>query len=156
MQIGYRRQGRELAVKILYCFDQGAENMQAVLNLFWNNFRFSNDVLGEPLEDANAPVPSEARSFAEALAHGFYQHRDQIDRIIDEFSTNWSIERMAKVDLAILRMSCYEILFMPEVPTSVVINEAVEIGKRYGTGETPSFVNGLLDKISRIYRASSG
>jgi N utilization substance protein B len=152
MQIGFRRQGRELAIKILYCFEQGEGSMESVLDLFWNSFRFSNDVLGETLEDLDVPVPAEARKFAETLALGFYLNREQIDRVIDEFSTNWSIERMAKVDLAILRMASYELLFLPEIPTSVVINEAVEIGKRYGTGDTPSFVNGLLDKISRIYR----
>jgi N utilization substance protein B len=153
MQIGHRRQGRELAIKILYCFEQGKGSMDAVLELFWNNFRFSNDVLGDTLDDINVPVVPETREFAETLARGFYQHREQIDRVIDEFSTNWSLGRIAKVDLAILRMSSYELLYLPEVPINVVINEAVEIGKRYGTADTPSFVNGLLDKISRIYRA---
>jgi N utilization substance protein B len=153
MQIGHRRQGRELAIKILYCFEQGKGNMEAVLELFWNNFRFSNDVLGDTLDDINVPVVPEAREFAETLARGFYQNREQIDRVIDEFSTNWSLGRIARVDLAILRMSSYELLYLPEVPINVVINEAVEIGKRYGTADTPSFVNGLLDKISRIYRA---
>jgi N utilization substance protein B len=59
---------------------------------------------------------------------------------------------MARVDLSLLRMATYELLFSPETPTSVVINEAIEIGKRFGTKETPAFVNGILDKISRVYR----
>jgi N utilization substance protein B len=59
---------------------------------------------------------------------------------------------MARVDLAILRMSTYELLSQLDVPVSVVINEAVEIGKRYGTKDTPAFVNGILDKISRVCR----
>jgi N utilization substance protein B len=156
MRIGVRRQGRELAVKILYCLDHADMDIETVLDLFWNSFRFGNDVLGEALEeDDRASVPADARQFAETLTRGVFSHREQIDRVIDEFSTNWSLERMARVDLAILRMATYELLFLPEVPTSVVINEAVEIGKRYGTVETPAFVNGLLDKISRTYRATS-
>ncbi len=155
MRIGVRRQGRELAVKILYCLDHADMDIEAVLDLFWNSFRFGNDVLGEALEDDRAPVPADARQFAETLARGVFSHREQIDRVIDEFSTNWSLERMARVDLAILRTATYELLFLPEVPTSVVINEAVEIGKRYGTVETPAFVNGLLDKISRTYRTTA-
>lgn len=129
--------------------------MDTVLDLFWTNFRFGNDVLGETLEDGEATVAAEARNFAEALARGYYQNRERIDGMIEEFSTNWSLERMAKVDLAILRMSSYELLYLADIPTSVVINEAVEIGKRYGTGDTPSFVNGLLDKISRTYRTAA-
>ena len=72
--------------------------------------------------------------------------------MIGEFSTNWSLDRMARVDLAILRMSTYELLSQLDVPVSVVINEAVEIGKRYGTKDTPAFVNGILDRISRSCR----
>ncbi|MEZ4485201.1 MAG: transcription antitermination factor NusB [Syntrophotaleaceae bacterium] len=79
-------------------------------------------------------------------------HREKIDQAIDEFSTNWSLDRMSRVDLAILRMGTFELLFQSQTPASVVINEAVEVGKRYGTRETPAFVNGLLDKVSRIYR----
>ncbi len=154
MRIGVRRQGRELAIKILYCLDHSDMGIEAVLDLFWSSFRFGDDVLGEALEDEEASVPADARQFAETLARGVFAHRERIDRVIDEFSTNWSLERMSRVDLAILRMATYELLFLPEVPTSVVINEAVEIGKRYGTGETPAFVNGLLDKISRTYRTA--
>lgn len=155
MQTGLRRQGREFAIKILYCFSQAETDMETVLELFWNNFRFGNDVLGETLEDEDVAVAVEARKFAEVLARGYYQNREQIDGMIKEFSTNWSLERMAKVDLAILRMSSYELLYLSDIPTSVVINEAVEIGKRYGTSDTPSFVNGLLDKISRTYRTAA-
>jgi N utilization substance protein B len=154
MRIGVRRQGRELAVKILYCLDSADMGIEEVLELFWNSFRFGNDVLGETPEDSQTSVPADARQFAETLVRGVFAHRERIDGVIDEFSTNWSLERMSRVDLAILRMATYELLFLPEVPISVVINEAVEIGKRYGTGETPAFVNGLLDKISRIYRTA--
>jgi N utilization substance protein B len=72
--------------------------------------------------------------------------------VIKEYSTNWTLERMAKVDLSLLRLATFELLFHPDVPTSVVINEAIEIGKRYGTKDTPAFINGILDKISRTRR----
>jgi N utilization substance protein B len=62
---------------------------------------------------------------------------------------------MARVDLALLRLATFELLFRPEVPVSVVINEAIEIGKLYGTKDTPAFINGILDKISRIHRTAT-
>lgn len=149
---GSRRQGRELAIKILFSLFGDNFSPDEVLNTFWENFRFRNDVLGEPLDEVELPVKQDVRAFTEELVRGVAMHREQIDQVIDEFSTNWSLERMSRVDLAILRMATFELLFQPQTPTSVIINEAVEVGKRYGTRETPAFVNGLLDKVSRIYR----
>jgi N utilization substance protein B len=151
MASGMRRSGRELAIKIIYSFD-GVSNADALLGAFWNNFRFRDDVLGEPLEDISVDIAPPMREFAENLVRGVAGNLDKIDELIGEYSTNWSLERMAKVDLAILRMATYELLCHLDVPVSVVINEAVEIGKRYGTKETPAFVNGILDRISRTCR----
>ena len=149
MSTGIRRRGRELALKIIYSLKDQSIPIQAVLDDFWQNFRFQEDVLGDPLEDVDKPVPEEVRKFAEDLAIGVDGHCAEIDRTISEYSTNWSLERMARVDLALLRLATFELLYRPEVPTNVVINEAVEIGKRYGTLETSAFVNGILDKVSR-------
>lgn len=151
MASGMRRSGRELAIKIIYSFD-GVSNADALLGSFWNNFRFRDDVLGEPLEDISVDIAPSMREFAENLVRGVAGNLDKIDELIGEYSTNWSLDRMAKVDLAILRMATYELLCHLDVPVSVVINEAVEIGKRYGTKETPAFVNGILDRISRSCR----
>lgn len=151
MASGMRRSGRELAIKIIYSFD-GVCNVEACLASFWTNFRFRDDVLGEPLEDNSQDVPQPVREFAEGIVRGVAGDLGRIDGLIGEYSTNWSLERMAKVDLAILRMATYELLHHADVPVSVVINEAVEIGKRYGTQDTPAFVNGILDKISRNCR----
>lgn len=151
MASGMRRSGRELAIKIIYSFD-GVSNADALLGSFWNNFRFRDDVLGEPLEDISVDIAPPMREFAENLVRGVAGNLDKIDELIGEYSTNWSLDRMAKVDLAILRMATYELLCHLDVPVSVVINEAVEIGKRYGTKETPAFVNGILDRISRTCR----
>ena len=149
---GIRRQGREFALKIIYSLQDQEEPVEAILADFWQNFRFQNDILGEPIEVAEGPLPVEVRRFAEELILGVAENLEKIDQVIEEHSTNWALDRMARVDLSLLRMAAYELLFCPETPTSVVINEAIEIGKRFGTKETPAFVNGILDKISRVYR----
>jgi len=151
-----RRQGREIALKIIYSLQDQEGEVETTLTDFWQNFRFKNDVLGEPVEGADAALPFEVQRFAEELILGVADNLEQIDQTIEEHSTNWALDRMARVDLSLLRMATYELLFRPEIPTSVVINEAIEVGKRYGTKETPAFVNGILDKISRICRHSPG
>ncbi len=148
MTKGVRRRGRELALKIIYGFDGDRREIGGILADFWRNFRFRDDVLGEATDDAE-PVPDEVRLFADELARGVHRTLEQIDACLAACSRNWSLERMAKVDLALLRLGTYELLFCPEVPTSVVINEAIEIGKRFGTAETPGFVNGILDRVAR-------
>jgi N utilization substance protein B len=152
MTKGIRRQGREFALKIIYSLQDQEEPVEAILADFWQNFRFQNDILGEPIEVAEGPLPFEVRRFAEELILGVAENLEEIDQVIEEHSTNWALDRMARVDLSLLRMATYELLFQPETPTSVVINEAIEIGKRFGTKETPAFVNGILDKISRVCR----
>ena len=150
MSTGLRRQGREIALKIIYSLPDQPESIDRVLADFWRHYRFRDDILGEPLEDPLEPVPEPIRSFAESLVRGVADCLDQLDELLREHSTNWSLERMSRVDLALLRLGAYELLKTPEVPVNVVINEAIEIGKRYGTEETPGFVNGILDKISRL------
>lgn len=152
MASGVRRSGRELAIKMIYSFE-GVPEVERLLASFWGHFRFRDDVLGDPLEDETSDVAPPTREFAEELVRGVCRHLQAIDGLIGEYATNWSLDRMARVDLAILRMATYELLHHPDVPVSVVINEAVEIGKRYGTKETPAFVNGILDRISRSCRA---
>jgi N utilization substance protein B len=150
MNKGTRRQGRELALKIIYGLqDQNAETIEEVLEEFWRSFRFNQDILGEPRDDVDRPIPGEVRRFADGLVLGVAEHLEKIDAAIEEHSTNWALDRMARVDLSLLRMAVFELLYQPEVPSSVVINEAIEIGKRFGTKDTPAFVNGILDKVSR-------
>jgi N utilization substance protein B len=152
MNKGTRRRGRELALKIIYSFHDQDASIEDLLEDFWANFRFKEDILGEPLEESSEPVSPEIRRFTEDLALGVYKNLEKIDRVIGMFSTNWTLNRMARVDFSLLRMATFELLFLPEIPSRVVINEAIEIGKRYGTKETPAFVNGILDKISSTYR----
>jgi N utilization substance protein B len=150
--MGIRRQGREFALKIIYSLQDQEEPVETILADFWRNFRFQNDILGEPIAVADGPLPFEVRRFAEELILGVAENLEKIDQVIEEHSTNWALDRMARVDLSLLRMAVFELLYRPETPTSVIINEAIEIGKRFGTKETPAFVNGILDKISRVYR----
>jgi N utilization substance protein B len=155
MSKGIRRQGREIALKIIYSLQDQEDPVETILEDFWRNFRFQNDILGEPIDVADGSIPYEVRRFAEELILGVAENLEKIDQVIEENSTNWALDRMARVDLSLLRMAAFELLFRQETPTSVVINEAIEIGKRFGTKDTPAFVNGILDKISRVYRPSS-
>lgn len=155
MSKGIRRQGREFALKIIYSLQDQEEPVETILEDFWRNFRFQNDILGEPIDVAEGPLPYEVRRFAEELILGVADNLERIDQVIEEHSTNWALDRMARVDLSLLRLAAFELLFHPETPTNVVINEAIEIGKRFGTKDTPAFINGILDKISRVYRPAS-
>ena len=146
---GARRLGRELALKVLYSLYDHDMEIEFILKDFWDNFRFRDDVLGEPLEDVSKSVPAHIKAFAEILIKGVVENLAEIDGVVEQYSTNWALDRMARVDLSLLRMATYELLYQPEIPANVVINEAIEIGKRYGTNDTPPFINGILDKISR-------
>jgi N utilization substance protein B len=153
MAKGIRRQGRELALKILYSLpDHEGGALEEVFADFWCNFRFRDDLLGELAEELEPLPPAQSRQFAETLVAGVSEHLEQIDRLIEEHSNNWTLDRMARVDLALLRMAGYELLCAGDVPPNVVINEAVEIGKRFGTKETPAFINGILDQVARQVR----
>lgn len=130
--MGARRRGREFALQTLYAMDMNP------------------DMEGSPeqplLEDGR--VDYEAADFAEVLVRGVMAHQAIIDGKIKEKSKNWAISRMAKVDLNILRLAAYELLFCADIPKNVTINEAVEVAKKYGTEDTPAFVNGILDEIA--------
>ena len=151
MQIQHRRLGRERALKIPFALRHDINIRQGeILDRFWENFRFADDALGEPLDSLEAPIPESAKKFTEQLVRGIAEYRPVLDQRISEAAKNWSLERMTAVDLTILRVACYELCYLPDIPARVTMNEAIEIAKRYGTKESPSFVNGLLDKIAKI------
>jgi N utilization substance protein B len=87
-------------------------------------------------------------TFMETLVKGVADHKDAIDKTISESSTNWKVPRMAIVDRNILRVGVFELERLPDIPARVTLNEAIEIAKRYGTGESGAFINGILDKIA--------
>jgi N utilization substance protein B len=153
MAKGIRRQGRELALKILYSLpDHEGGTLEAVFADFWRNFHFRSDSLGDAEEIPVEEPSPQSRRFAEDLVAGVSDQLERIDRMIETHASNWSLDRMARVDLALLRMATYELLCSPDVPASVVINEAIEIGKCFGTKETPAFINGILDQVARHAR----
>jgi len=146
-----RRVGREYALKMLFALQlsKDQEETNQLLVNFLENFRFADDDLGEPLAAADVPLATSSRLFAESLVNGVVEFRSVLDKKISEIAKNWSLERMTPVDLSILRIGAYELLYHPETPNSVIIDEAIEIAKRYGTKDSPSFINGLLDKIAK-------
>lgn len=85
--------------------------------------------------------------YARSIALGVEEKKDNLDGLIEKYSKGWKVKRLPKVNLAILRLAAYEILFVDDVPESVAINEAVELAKQYGTDNSPSFVNGVLAKL---------
>ncbi|MEK6693205.1 MAG: transcription antitermination factor NusB [Nitrospirota bacterium] len=135
--MGKRRTAREFALQILYRLDMGQENLaEKILEEFWETNLTSDDV----------------KEYTDLLVKGTKENQREIDRIIADSAENWTIDRMASVDRNILRFSTYEILKRNEIPSSVIINEAIEIAKKYGTEESGSFINGILDRVAKEVR----
>ncbi|MDY0189674.1 MAG: transcription antitermination factor NusB [Desulfuromonas sp.] len=148
MALGTRRNGREYALKVLYSLYDQEEPVDVVLRNFWHNFRFKEDVLGEPT-DADSPLAADIVEFTEQLVLGVYENLEDIDKLLLDISKNWALDRMPRLDLSLMRLACYELVWTPQTPSGVVINEAIEIAKRYGTKDTPAFLNGVLDKVAK-------
>lgn len=96
------------------------------------------------------PVGENYKSFALEIFHGVLENQSEIDRLMMEQATNWEIGRMAVVDRNIIRIAVFEILQMHQTPINVIIDEAVEISKKYSTKDSSKFVNGVLDKLKII------
>lgn len=127
--MGSRRRARELALQLLYQHElthSSAEEMQRDFEEW-------------------ASAPSGVRSFAAELLEGCLEHLEEIDAELDRQTSHWRLERLAAVDRNILRLGLYELLYRPDTPPAVVIDEAIEIAKRYGAEDSARFVNGVLD-----------
>ena len=127
-----RTRARERALQALYQIDVAAEGIEEALSAFWRSFE---------------PVEKEVRQLAEGLVRGVAEHRRQVDETIENASSNWRLDRMARVDRNVLRLAVYELL-RTEVPVKVVINEAIELGKKFGSESSGAFVNGVLDRVA--------
>jgi N utilization substance protein B len=134
--VGKRSKARECAFQILYQWESTNERIEAVLNSFWK------------IRNATEA----ARALADRLAHGAHRELEAIDAQIDRAARNWRLERIASVDRNILRVGAYELMQEPATPTSVIIDEAIEMAKRFGERDSPAFVNGVLDAIARSVR----
>jgi transcription antitermination protein NusB len=138
--MGKRRKAREVALQFLYQLDLHEVNDPASQEAdFW----------------ARHPVDDDTRAFADGLVRGSKQHQTKIDQLLAECAEHWDLDRMAVVDRNILRMAAYELLWHPDVPPKAVINEAIEISKKFGTAESSRFINGVLDRILRERRPAT-
>lgn len=154
--MGKRREARERAVQFLFQHDLNPpEKLDQALDHFWQSQHptiIAGDkgpaTWGEKLE---LPPPSAdeaaTRLFADPLIRGVLENRDRLDDEIKKFAKNWDLHRMAVVDRNILRLAIYEMLFRDDIPPVVSINEAVDIAKKFSTGDSGKFVNGILDKV---------
>ncbi len=130
---GIRRTGRAYALQLLYARD--GDTATNVTDVTWAN-------------EFDLEIDPQAQAFARDLVAAASQRTKEIDDLIASASKNWRIERMSRVDRNILRLGACELLQFKDVPVKVVINEAVELAKRFGTAESSAFVNGVLDRIA--------
>ena len=129
--MGRRRQARELALQALYFLDARAGDPQEAMALFHRNFT----------------PPRKARDFMDRLVQGVTARREAIDAIIERYSEHWKVFRMPRVDRNVIRMAVFEMFWQADIPFSVSINEAIDLGKQYGTDDSGAFINGILDRI---------
>ncbi|MBN8548628.1 MAG: transcription antitermination factor NusB [Deltaproteobacteria bacterium] len=141
-----RRKAREAALQALYQCDTLGEFDEACIDLYFKVFKTEACDPSAPLEGTQ----KENLEFCRALLSGVISSMSFIDSQISSASTNWSINRMCRVDRNILRLAVFEIAFMEDIPVSVSINEAIEIAKSYGTVDSPMFINGVLDNVAGV------
>jgi N utilization substance protein B len=130
--VSSRRQARERALQLLFQWDIHGHTRHW-LDQFWEDHQ----------------VAPETKAFAEQLLHGVMEHQKELDTILGAAATNWKVSRMPVVDRNILRAAIFELLWMPDIPAKVTIDEAVELAKKFADEEAKKFVNGVLDRILR-------
>jgi N utilization substance protein B len=131
---GKRRKSRELAMQMLFQADVGKQNPDEVRKTFWQ---------------ARDEVEDDTRGFSEDLFRVAMAREEEIDAIIERHSANWKLSRMPAVDRNVLRMAIAELIGFPGTPSPIVINEALEIARRYSAPESINFLNGVLDAIAK-------
>jgi transcription antitermination factor NusB len=137
--MGKRHKARELAVQVLFHMEFSPGDPDDVFDLICEHF-----------------TPSETiRAFSKKLVCGVCQNKEYLDSLIRRSSVNWRLERMARVDRCILRLGVFEIVFLRDIPPKVSIDESVELGKTFGTEDSGSFINGILDNIYNILKQES-
>jgi transcription antitermination protein NusB len=130
--MGARTTGREAALQMIFALDANGGSAERVINQFWR------ETPGDP----------EGREYAERMVRGVAEDLEKIDSTIRKASTNWRIERMARVDRNVLRLGAWELAQVDDTPRAVILDEAVELAKRYGSEDSGAFVNGVLDRIA--------
>jgi N utilization substance protein B len=130
--MGARTTAREAALQMLFAIDATGSDVDQAIMDFWREL----------------PGDAEGREYADALVRGVRSDADSLDERIRAASQNWRLERMARIDRNALRLGTYELLTRTDVPRAVVLDEAVELAKRFGSEESSKFVNGVLDRIA--------
>ena len=136
--MGTRRKSRELALQMLFQADMGKQSPEEVRSTFWRE---------------RAEVEPATRGFADGLFGAASDRAAEIDSMIERHAEHWRMDRMAAVDRNILRLGVAELLRYPETPRPVVINEALEIARRFSAPESVQFINGVLDSVARELEA---
>jgi transcription antitermination factor NusB len=129
--MGKRRKARELATQVLFHMEFSPGNPDEAFHLICENYRPSESI----------------RAFSKRLVCGVCENKETLDELITQSSQNWRLERMSRVDRCILRLGVFELLFMEDIPPKVSIDEAVELGKLFGTEDSGGFINGILDNV---------
>jgi len=130
--MGARTGGREAALKMLFAVEASQTELDSAIALFWREFG------GDP----------ETRPYADESVRGVLEEREGLDETIRTASENWRIERMTRVDRNVLRLGTWELKHRPDVPRAVILDEAIELAKRYGSEESGAFVNGVLNQVA--------
>ncbi len=136
--MGARRTARERALQALFQLDGEPTTATAAgaLDSAW------------AASDDEGPGEPEAKSFATEIVEGVRAHLADIDPLLEKHSHNWRLDRMSRIDRNVLRLGAWELKYRDDIPKKVTLNEAVELGKKFGTEESSGFINGLLDKIA--------
>lgn len=140
--MGKRRNSREIALQFLYQYETSIDSTDNKKWDFSDNFELFCNTFKEKPED-------DILDFAIILSSGTCDNIEGINNIIKNYSDNWRMDRMSKIDRNILRISVYELVYLRSIPPAVTINEAIEIAKKFGAEDSASFINGILDRIKR-------
>jgi transcription antitermination factor NusB len=129
--MGNRRLSRELAIQFLYLTEMNEGEIENQLKSFLENNSCQKDV----------------QLFTEEILNNIFDHKKEIDARLEKYSDNWTLSRMTVIDRNLLRMAASELMYSKTVPPKVVIDEALEIAKKFGSEDSPNFINGVLDRI---------
>lgn len=137
-----RSKAREFALQILYEIDTSDKDAETAFDRFFEHFESSGRAPGQ------TPPDPAVVEFTRKIVTGVAQHREELDALVERASINWRLDRMPRVDRNVLRLAAWELSKTTDVPMKVVINEAIELAKRFGAEESGAFVNGILDKVA--------
>jgi N utilization substance protein B len=138
--MGARHSGREAALQMLFQIEASGVDAEKAITLFWRNFE----------------ADPEGRLYADEIVRGIGERGVDLDARISAASSHWRLERMTRVDRNLLRLGAWELAYRPDVPRAVVLDEAVELAKSYGTDESSAFVNGVLNEVAERLEHRTG